>query len=136
MRNSLEKWIERSRVILGPWASAMGSGMNGMFRLEYPKTGRTIRALASDGGGWEHVSVSIEGAHRCPTWEEMCWVKSLFWGEEEWVIQFHPAESDYVNCHPYTLHLWKPLGVDFPTPPSIFVGPKKRKRHMTGQAES
>src|SRR5262245_54586743 len=25
---------------------------------------------------WDHVSVSL--SHRCPTWDEMCWVKDLF----------------------------------------------------------
>ena len=39
-----------------------------------------IAVIASWGGGWEHVSVSL--ARRCPTWEEMCMVKDIFWGEE------------------------------------------------------
>ena len=36
-----------------------------------------IAVIASWGGGWEHVSVSL--ARRCPTWEEMCMVKDIFW---------------------------------------------------------
>lgn len=75
---------------------------------------------AGEGGGWEHVSVSLPD--RCPTWDEMCYVKSLFWDVEDCVLQFHPPESRYVNNHPYCLHLWRPTGVDIPTPPTITVG--------------
>lgn len=64
---------------------------------------------------WEHVSVSA--AHGCPTWAEMCWVKDLFFEPSEWVVQLHPAADQYVNCHQYTLHLWRVVGIDFPVPP-------------------
>jgi hypothetical protein len=129
MKASLPDLLETNRVRTGPWGSTGAAGNNGMFRVAYGETGHTVRILASDGGGWEHVSVSIEGARRCPNWEEMCWVKDMFWTPEEWVMQFHPAASDYVNCHNYTLHLWRPVGEAFPTPPSIMVGPKKVHRH-------
>jgi hypothetical protein len=69
--------------------------------------------------GWEHVSVS---GWRCPNWEEMCYVKDLFWYEEELVVQFHPPKSRYINCHPTCLHLW--ARKDVPQPPSDLVGPK------------
>lgn len=52
----------------------------------------------------------------------MCWLKDQFWDEEECVVQFHPPRSDYVNNHPFVLHLWKPLAVEMPRPPSIAVG--------------
>ncbi|WP_456813633.1 MULTISPECIES: DUF7694 domain-containing protein [unclassified Bradyrhizobium] len=44
---------------------------------------------------WEHVAVSTP--RRCPNWEEMCFVKDLFWNEEECVMQLHPPHSQYVN---------------------------------------
>lgn len=79
----------------------------------------------SFGGGWEHVSVA--GRNRCPTWEEMCELKSIFWRPDEACVQYHPAENDYVNMLPYCLHIWRPIeeysGV-LPIPPSIFVGVK------------
>lgn len=71
---------------------------------------------------WEHVSVSLPS--RSPTWEEMCLIKNLFWGEDETVIQYHPPKSEYVNNHQYCLHLWKPIGKTIETPPSILVGIK------------
>lgn len=77
----------------------------GAFQIGQGK-GRSLRVIASRGGGWDHVSVSLPD--RTPTWEEMNWVKGIFFGPDEWVVQYHPAESDYVNCHPFCLHLWRP----------------------------
>ncbi len=95
----------------------------GMF--EFPFKGNVLRIIASDGLGWDHVSVSL--ADRCPNWEEMCAVKDLFFDPEETVIQFHPKKSEYVNCHPYCLHLWRCQTEETKTPPSILVGPKQKE---------
>ena len=73
----------------------------------------------SFGGGWEHVSVSYR--KRCPTWEEMCRVKEMFFNPEEVAVQYHPRSSEYVNTHPFCLHLWRKRRVDFETPPVGFV---------------
>lgn len=81
----------------------------------------TLRVIASDGEGWDHVSVSL--ATRCPTWDEMCFVKRQFFGPEETVIQFHPAVEAYVNCHPFCLHLWRPQEVEIQLPPTVLIGP-------------
>lgn len=81
--------------------------------------------VASSGFGWEHVSVSMP--HRCPTWAEMCFVKKLFWEPEDCVVQYHPPQSNYVNVHPYCLHLWRALDSQMPTPPHWMVGPLKRE---------
>lgn len=83
-------------------------------------SGPSLRVIAASDMGWEHVSVSTE--KRCPTWEEMCRIKDLFWGPEDVVMQLHPARSEYVNRHPYCLHLWRPTGATIPTPPRIMVG--------------
>jgi hypothetical protein len=95
----------------------------GAFLLP-PKIGnRRIFAIASNGEGWEHVSVSIRQGNKCPTptWEEMTYVKSVFWDDEDCVIEYHPPKSEYVNQF-NCLHLWRPIGVEIPRPPSIFVG--------------
>jgi hypothetical protein len=81
-----------------------------------------LRMIVSWGEGWEHVSISTPT--RCPTWEEMCRVKGWFWEPEDCVMQLHPPESNYVNCHPYCLHLWRPIEQEIPQPPSEFVGTK------------
>ena len=78
-----------------------------------------MAVIASWAGGWEHVSVSLK--KRCPTWEEMCMVKDIFWGEDECVVEFHPPKKDYVNVMPYCLHLWRKIGENAELPPKEFV---------------
>lgn len=73
----------------------------------------------SFGDGWEHVSCSYR--KRCPTWEEMCKVKDVFFNPEEVAVQYHPRQSEYKNLHPYCLHLWRKVGEDFETPPKWMV---------------
>lgn len=81
---------------------------------------RNLFVIFSDGDGWEHVSVSTP--NRTPNWTEMCFVKNIFWDTEDVVLQFHPAQSQYVNQHPHCLHLWRPSGVNVPTPRMDLVG--------------
>ena len=104
-----------------PLFGIKGTGNNGFFW--FVRNGITFRCQASDGLGWEHVSVSLN-KNRCPTWDEMCIVKDLFWDAEDCVIQFHPPKDDNISMHKYCLHLWRPIGVDFPMPPSECVGYK------------
>ena len=112
---------EKFRVRTGRIASYETFGNNGAFELTLRTPGKPrLFAIASDQAGWEHVSVSRKD--RCPTWDEMCAVKDLFWTEEDAVVQFHPPRSDYVNNHPFCLHLWKPAGGSLLLPPSILVG--------------
>lgn len=96
-----------------------GDTTNGFFVCKL-RHGQQVRVIASDGAGWEHVSVSRKD--RCPTWEEMCQIKDMFWDEDDCVVQYHPPKEDWVNNHPNCLHLWRPIGVEFPRPPSIMVG--------------
>lgn len=80
------------------------------------------KIIFSWGGEWDHVSVSFP--NRCPTWEEMCEIKRMFFRPEEVVVQYHPAERQYVNAHPYCLHLWRYQRQEIPAPPYWMVGPK------------
>jgi len=116
---------ENYRIVKGTLASDPSFGNNGVFAIPAVIPGRELRAIASDGGGWEHVSVSVQGRRTAvPNWEEMCKIKNLFWNEDDVVIQFHPRKSDYVNNHLGCLHMWRPVGVTLPTPPAEFVGVK------------
>jgi len=121
--------LQANRVRTGDWASDESYGLAGMFRLIGPG-GAMLLAVSSGGNplendGWEHVSVSAD--KRCPTWEEMCFVKDLFWDEHELAVQYHPPKSDYVNFHPFCLHLWRPNSGAIMLPPTYMVGPKSRK---------
>ena len=98
-----------------------GSG-EGCFKVFVD--GKSFLAIASTGLGWDHVSVSpwSEKRKTCPTWEEMCAVKDLFFLDDERVVQFHPPREEYVNRHPYCLHLWRPnRGAEMPHPPIEMV---------------
>ncbi len=44
--------------------------------------------------------------------------KDMFFKEDEIVVQYHPAKSEYVNNMPNCLHLWRPTNGALPTPPS------------------
>lgn len=118
---------ERHRVMWGPMASHPMDGNNGAF-LVPPPAGHTsvLMVVASDGAGWEHVSVSLPT--RCPTWEEMAYVRSVFWSPDVAVMQLHPPASEYVNNHSFCLHLWRPLDAEIPLPPSLLVGFKDAGR--------
>lgn len=72
--------------------------------------------IVSNGGGWDHVSVSLLDSDDTPTWEDMCHIKNTFFEPEECVIQYHPPESAYVNRSHKCLHLWRPQGERIPTP--------------------
>lgn len=117
--------LEQYRWRSGPWGSNPGDDF-GAFQIPGPRM-EELRIIASPGDAnesipWEHVSVSTR--HRCPTWEEMCFVKDLFFAPEEAVMQLHPPKSDYVNDHRFCLHMWRPTETEIPLPPSIAVGHK------------
>lgn len=108
----------RYRIRTGQMGSDDAYGNNGAFKV--PLGTRYAMVVASDGVGWEHVSISFPD--RCPTWEEMSKIKALFWDGEDCVVQYHPPESEYVSHHPYCLHLWRPTTQVMPTPPLWTVG--------------
>lgn len=114
---------EEYRIKTGEYGCDTNFGCMGAFDIPVMDKikKRIIRAkvISSDEKGWEHVSVSLR--NRTPTWEQMCKIKSLFWDENETVIQYHPAKANYVNCHPHTLHLWRPINAVVPTPPIWMV---------------
>jgi hypothetical protein len=148
MRNLPNPLVEPYRVRKGTHATSEADGNNGMFLVPCGKV--TLKVLASDGLAWAHVSVSLPD--RCPTWEEMCHVKELFWRSDEAVMQLHPPRSEYVNYHPHCLHLWRPLTEEemrelraswaeagepypsapspgiIPLPPALLVGPRDRAK--------
>lgn len=95
-----------------------GDDHNGVFSI--PAEGYALSVIASDGGGWDHVSVSRTDGET-PTWNDMCRIKDLFFDAGETVVQFHPKKSEYVNTHAGCLHLWKKQGQEIELPPQIFV---------------
>ena len=94
-------------------------GANGALVIPSCESHRKLLILVSNGMGWEHLSVHAVGKNkesRLPNYQEMCYLKNLFWEDEDVVVQFHPKKSEYVNQHPHTLHLWRSIDKEFPTP--------------------
>jgi len=118
VRRTLPEKLEHGRVRAGRMGTITEDGPYGMFFVHGP-CGADLTIIANGaevGEDWEHVSPS--------NWQEMCWVKDMFWEPEEVVMQLHPAASTYVNNHPYCLHMWRPVNAEIPLPPSITVGRK------------
>lgn len=125
---------EKYRIIGGRMGSNASFGNRGAFTFaifkdddsrKRHKIHRVAWVIASDGMGWEHVSVHMNdasGKTYTPTWDEMCFVKDMFWDDEDCVMQLHPPRSLYVNNHPNVLHLWRPTTGGIPIPNDILVG--------------
>jgi hypothetical protein len=108
---------EENRITAGKIKSRREDGNNGAFLIHLNR--KSAFVIASDGLGWEHVSVSFPD--RMPTWKDMCEVKAIFWDKEDCVVQFHPPNSKYVDIHPFCLHLWRPVNGGIPTPETWMV---------------
>lgn len=126
MRAEVDSRLNEGRIRDGMMGSDDSWGHYGSFMVRGP-CGEALRIVASGADdddtlsqGWEHVSVSCR--KRCPNWPEMCFVKGLFWRPDEAVVQFHPPESEYVNNHPFCLHLFRDKRRGHQLPPSILVG--------------
>ncbi len=114
-----EKWRTKHPIGL---AQKFGDDF-GWFEMPAVRDGPLLCIQVSpsfDEYQFEHVSVSL--AHRCPTWDEMCKVKDLFWDSEDTVVQYHPPRSEYVNLAKHCLHLWRWTKGEFPRPSKIEVG--------------
>ena len=126
--NELNKFRVCTPSVMAVYGS-YGDHENGCFHLpgQVSVSRKTKRAplhiVASIGDGWEHVSVSTDG--RCPTWDEMSFVHRLFFKPDEEAMQLHVPQDEHINCHPYTLHLWRPaVAGRIPRPPEYMIGPK------------
>lgn len=123
MIKHLPKNLEQYRITDNPAINRMyvpqeeGSAQ-GFFEIPYGNKRLTVMVGSDE--QWDHLSVSLR--HRCPTWPEMCYVKDLFFLENETVIQFHPPKSKHINLHKYCLHLWRPWSSEIALPPEWMVG--------------
>lgn len=123
MKQTVPSELEAARVAVGPMASKPEYGFNGAFVVKRDHRTKFV-CIASTGGGWDHVSVEVKmrgSLRRLPTWEEMCWIRKLFFEDEEIVVQYHPPKSQYVNVHPFVLHLWRDQRGAIPLPPLRYV---------------
>lgn len=80
-----------------------------------------LHVVASWGGGWDHVSISVAGSRKTPTWDQMCGILDVFAQPTETWVQYRPSTENYINDHPGCLHWWRPQNEVVPTPPLCFV---------------
>ena len=121
MRSEYPEKVEKGRTIQGQFASKPGE-RHGLFLFKL-QTGLRCMVVASDGAGWDHISITLK-VKRCPFWNEMCELKSLFFEDEETVMQLHPPKSAWVNNVEHCLHLWRPQHAEIPLPDPMMVGVK------------
>lgn len=109
----------RWRVRTGTMGSDETYGWNGAFIV--PLEGELWHVILSDGMGWRHLSVKNAQKKVLPSWGLMARLKELFFDDDAWVVQFHPAKDEYVNLHPCVLHLWESLDEPMPHPHVVQV---------------
>ena len=119
--NTLNRFRRTDRHVIENcgWA---GGGTEGIFMIPSPIDKALIMVVASNGAGWDHVSVSRP--NRCPNWPEMELIAGLFFKDDETAMQLHVPATDHVNNHPFCLHWWRPHEVEIPRPDAILVGVK------------
>ena len=81
--------------------------------------------IFSWGAGWEHCSVSPYAKRIIPSWDDMTTLKSMFFKDDEAVIEIHPPKAEYVNNLANCLHLWRCTYREMTLQPSILVGIRK-----------
>jgi hypothetical protein len=74
--------------------------------------------VEADGKRWIHLSIA--SPDRLPTYEDLCWLKRMFLGEEAKAVMVFPPKSVHVNLHARALHLFSCL--DLPDPLPEFSG--------------
>ena len=98
---------------------AKGDKGNGVFSVPSELDQLPLNIIASDGNGWDHVSVSRND--RLPRYEEMRQVVRLFFKDTETVMELHVPKKEHINRSEHVLHLWRPQNVDIPQPPHYMV---------------
>ena len=117
MKKTLSVNLEKLREDHPMYVKATYGSIEGFFVI--PHGNKNLRVISGCGEGWDHVSVSLP--HRCPTWDEMCFIKNLFFEENETVVQIHPLKSKYINKHKFCLHLWKKWDSEIELPPDWMI---------------
>lgn len=60
--------------------------------------------VSLDDGLW-HMSISFP--NRLPTYDELKKARYKYLPEVHYAAQIFPPESEFVNVHPYCIHLWE-----------------------------
>lgn len=78
----------------------------GTFRFRNGDFASFVCGWNENESGIDHVSVAPYKKQKTPTWDQMCEVKDVCFGDEEEAYEIHPPKSEYVNKVDNCLHLW------------------------------
>lgn len=68
-----------------------------------------MTSIATKDDGHKVLHVSLSRRSRLPDWNDVKRVKDAFIGEDKEAYHVLPKKADYINIHPYCLHLWHEL---------------------------
>lgn len=116
--------VEKGRILGGNQGSKPGDRF-GTFYLAGPNNTllKVVLCCGIPESPWEHAIVSPYLIPRYPKWDEMEFVKGLFFDDKETVIQFHAKKSkEGISFgEPYCLHLWRPINQEMLLPPQLMA---------------
>lgn len=112
-RARLSRWVVLDRGTDGFACTREGIAL----RDKPPKQMVIFSGGYRDEASWLHVSTSW--ANRLPTWEELREVRKTFFDDTLVAVQVFPPKAEYVNVHPYCLHLY--ARVDARTVPDLRI---------------
>lgn len=85
---SFKEIKEHGRIVV------LKDGVDG-FKGEIHMPRWTGTIIASNGAGWNHVSVAPYKLSIIPTWEDMCMIKDICFGEDEWAVDLPEELEQY-----------------------------------------
>ena len=88
--NDLDRYRLRGQAVLDVFGGEDDETC-GVFVVPSPIDKQDLRVIASTGCDWDHVSVSRRT--RCPNWQEMEYVKRLFFRHDEIAMQSYRLDS-------------------------------------------
>lgn len=113
-----DPWLDRAlgratnRAHLAGWIELDHSrdgvcfGRSGLSLSSAPPPKQTVILSGGyrDDVPWLHVSTAWP--NRLPTWNELREVRELFLDDGLVAVQIFPPKAEYINVHPYCLHLY------------------------------
>ena len=98
-------------------ASDDSDGWNGHFLV--PIEGQTWCIVLSDREGWKHLAIFNATNLMIAPWSVMAMAKDLFYGDDEWAVQYYPPKDHAIGNSAFRLHLWSPLNETLAHPPVL-----------------
>lgn len=107
---------ESYRIRHGRLGSDDSFDSNGYFLVPYKE--EFLLCLISDSGGWDHVNISLPA--RTPNWEEIEFVRDIFFDAQDIVVIYSPPRLFPYVTNPFHIHMWRRQGHQFPIPNMYF----------------